>query len=108
MKVETIIDNMIIHAQKVVKYCEEIESPDDFLLNSVIVEACVFNLIQTGELANKLDKSFTEKHPGIPWRELYGPRNRITHDYEGVNFILVWDIIKCDLPGLIDKLKLIK
>ena len=44
----------------------------------------------------------------MPWRELYGIRNRIIHDYEGVNFELVWEIIKEDLPDFIMKLKEIK
>lgn len=36
----------------------------------------------------------------IPWREVYGLRNRIVHDYEGVNLKLVWEIISDDLPEL--------
>ena len=36
----------------------------------------------------------------IPWREVYGLRNRIVHDYEGVNLKLVWEIILDDLPEL--------
>ena len=65
----------------------------------------MFNLSQIGELANKLEDDFTGAHPDMPWRALYGLRNRIVHDYEGVKFRLVWDIIREDLPGLIVKLK---
>ncbi len=36
----------------------------------------------------------------ILWREVYGLRNRIVHDYEGVNLKLVWEIISDDLPEL--------
>lgn len=39
-------------------------------------------------------------HNTIPWREVYGLRNRIVHDYEGVNLKLVWEIISDDLPEL--------
>lgn len=55
-------------------------------------------------MKNKLDEEFEENNPQIPWRQLYGLRNRIVHDYEGVNLKLVWEIIECDLPGLKKKL----
>ena len=41
-------------------------------------------------------KSFSN----IPWKQLYGLRNRIVHDYEGVNLKLVWEIIDNDLEEL--------
>lgn len=51
-----------------------------------------------------MDVSFAEAHPEIPWREMYGLRNRIVHDYEGVNLRLVWEIISGDIPELRDTL----
>lgn len=47
-----------------------------------MVEACVFNLSQIGELVNKLDKEFIESYPEIPWFKMRGLRNRIVHDCE--------------------------
>ena len=44
--------------------------------------------------------SVDDAMPEIPWREMYGLRNRIVHDYEGVNLMLVWEIITEDLPEL--------
>jgi len=105
MKNDVIVDKIIGYAEKIVKNCEKYSVPDDFLSESILVDSCVFNLIQMGELVNNLDKSFTDAHPEILWRELYGLRNRIVHDYEGINFVLVWDVIKLDLPDLIIKLK---
>ena len=76
-----------------------------FSADSKLVEACVFNLSQLGELCKVADDSFTAAHPEIPWREMYGLRNRIVHDYEGVNLKLVWEIIQGDLPELEEALK---
>lgn len=73
--------------------------------NSILVEACVFNLGQIGELANKIDKEFEMQNSSIPWRVLYGLRNKIVHDYEGVNLTLIWDILSSDLSELENKLK---
>ena len=73
---------------------------DAFTADSQLVEACVFNLSQLGELCNVADSDFKDAHLEIPWHEMYGLRNRIVHDYEGVNIQLVWEIIRDDLPGL--------
>ncbi len=80
---------------------------DDFADNILVVDACVFNLSQIGELSNKLDSDFENKYDNIPWRILYGLRNRIVHDYEGVNLALIWDIITDDLPDLRKDLQII-
>ena len=50
---------------------------------------------------------YKKERSSIPWHQLYGLRNRIVHDYEGVNLKLVWQIIRDDLPSLQLKLELI-
>ena len=104
MKNKIVVEKLIKYTSKLLDYTNGIEY-DDFAANSILVEACVFNLSQIGELANKIDKNFELEHTSIPWRILYGLRNKIVHDYEGVNLTLIWDIIKDDLPALHNKLK---
>ena len=99
MKNKIIVEKILKYISKVIDYTKEIEY-DTFITNSILVEACVFNLSQIGELANKIDKEFEENNSMIPWRVLYGLRNKIVHDYEGVNLVLIWDIVKEDLPEL--------
>lgn len=103
MKNKIIIEKILKYISKVIDYTKNSEY-DDFIGNSILVEACVFNLSQIGELANRIDKDFEENHKSIPWRVMYGLRNRIVHDYEGVNFVLIWDIVKDDLPELYEQL----
>lgn len=81
------------------RYCEGYDY-EGFCQNSMLVEACVFNLSQMGELVAKMDDSFKSQYPEVHWRQLYGLRNRIVHDYEGVNLKLVWEIIDEDLPEM--------
>ena len=67
----------------------------------MLVEACVFNLMQIGELAkSSLSDELKAEIVSIPWRQIYGMRNRIVHGYSGVNMKMVWDTIKYDLPLL--------
>jgi len=71
----------------------------------MLVDACVFNISQIGELANTVDADFAAQHSNIPWRVLYGLRNRIVHNYDGVNLLLILQIIKEDFPQLIENLR---
>lgn len=81
------------------------KSYDDFESDTQLAEACVFNLSQIGEYANRFNEDFLEMYSEIPWYQIRGLRNRIVHDYEGVNLSLVWDIIQEDLPDLYTKLE---
>ena len=104
MKNKIIVEKIIKYISKVLDYTKGIEY-DAFISNSILVEACVFNLSQIGELSNKIDKEFEECNSSIPWRVMYGLRNKIVHDYEGVNLVLIWDIVKEDLPELNSQLE---
>lgn len=104
MKNELISQKMLHYAAKVAAYCQGC-TYDSFIEDSKLVEACVFNLSQLGELCRLADPEYMQAHPEIPWRELYGLRNRIVYDYEGVNLSLVWQIISEDLPDLIKELQ---
>jgi len=103
MKNSIITKKIIGYAEKILNYCED-KNYDDFKNNAMLVEACVFNLSQIGELVRHLEDEFIEKNSQIPWAQMRGLRNRIIHDYEGVNLILVWDIIKEDIPKLKEEL----
>ena len=104
MRNNIIIAKMLGYIEKILSYCEGIDY-EGFVSNSLLTEACVFNLSQLGELTTKLDSGFTAKHPDIPWNQMKGLRNKIVHDYEGVNLILVWEIISSDLADLKEQLK---
>ena len=103
MRNEIILQKMHRYAEKLIEYCEGY-TYDTFIADMKTVEACVFNLSQLGELCRLVDASFSQAHPEIAWREMYGLRNRIVHDYEGVNLKLVWQIISEDIPELRDAL----
>jgi len=78
---------------------------DEFIADARTVEACVFNLSQMGELVRLYVEELRELHPGIPWHSMYNLRNRIVHDYQGIDFYMIWDIIRQDLPVLLEKLE---
>lgn len=104
-------DNQVLHKidqhiQSVLKYCADCKDLADFQRDSMRVEACVFNLMQIGELAKtSLSDEMKQQITTIPWKQIYGMRNRIVHGYSGVNMQIVWDTIHDDLPALAKELK---
>ena len=55
-----------------------------------------------GEAANRIDSDFRDKNPEIEWNRIRGFRNRIIHDYFGIDYEIVWEIIDKYLDELID------
>lgn len=94
------------HIEAILQYSVNCRDKSEFLSNSMLVDACVFNLMQIGELAKQqLSDEAKEDLQIIPWKQLYGMRNRIVHGYDGVNLNIVWAAIKNDIPVLNNNLK---
>lgn len=102
-----IIKKMLNYIDKILTYCRNTDY-EKFRNNTLLTDGCVFNLSQLGELAAKIDTDFAENHSEIPWKQMRGLRNKIVHDYEGVNLLLVWEIISDDLPELKEMLQSIE
>lgn len=58
-----------------------------------------------GEAAARVSKPTCAKYPKIPWSEITGVRNRLIHGYDRVDFDILWDILRLDLPELINHLE---
>ena len=74
----------------------------EFSNDAKTIAACVMNLSQIGELAGRLDTDFMEENSKIAWRKIRGMRNRIVHDYEGIQLNIVWDVLNDFLPDFIN------
>ena len=93
------IIKMIENIEKAIKYTEEITF-DEFSKNTMVIDATVFVISQIGELVKNIGKECQLKYPNIKWHILKGIRNRIIHDYEGINLELIWSIVKKDIIQL--------
>ena len=68
------------------------------------IDATVRNFEIIGEAANKLDDEFKIQYDEIDWQRIRGFRNRIVHNYFGIDYQIVWTIIENDLDSLIEQL----
>lgn len=57
-----------------------------------------------GEASLRIDEDFRLENPQIEWRKLRGFRNRIVHDYFGIDYEIVWTILTQDLEELVFQL----
>jgi uncharacterized protein with HEPN domain len=99
-----LVEDIIESGNKVLSYTANI-SFDDFMLDSKTVDAVVRNFEIIGEAANRLPEDFKNNYPDIDWNRIRGFRNRIVHDYFGIDFTIVWQIKETFLPELIAKMK---
>jgi uncharacterized protein with HEPN domain len=58
-----------------------------------------------GEAATNIPEEVRAKYPNVPWREVKGMRNKLVHQYFGINMEVVWQTLQEDLPILIEALK---
>lgn len=72
----------------------------EFKKDHKTVDAVIRNLEIVGEAAGKLPNDFRKKHDHIPWRKMVGLRNRVAHEYFGVDVEILWQTILEDLPPL--------
>lgn len=62
------------------------------------VDAVIRNFEVIGEASKKLPKYFKEKHTEVPWSEMYLLRNKVSHEYFGIDYEIIWDVATNYLP----------
>jgi len=73
-----------------------------FITDSKTTDTVVRNFEIIGEAANHIPEGFKLKHREIKWRQIIDFRNRIIHEYFGVDYQIVWNIKEQFLPDFID------
>jgi len=73
---------------------------DEFLRDKKTVNAVVRSIEVIGEAAKHIPKSIKDKSPDIPWKEIIGMRNKVTHEYFGVDNKIVWNTAAKFFPVL--------
>jgi len=77
---------------------------EDFIKDDKTIDAVIRNFGIIGEAANRLPDEYKGRHDQIDWIQIVGLRNRVIHDYFGVDLEIIWYISKNELEDLKTKL----
>ena len=98
---QLLVEDILDAAQKIQRYVTGL-SFEEFAIDEKTVDAVARNFEIIGEAANRLSEEFKATNPSIDWKRIRGFRNRIVHDYFGIDQSIVWIIIQKYLPELIE------
>lgn len=71
-----------------------------FLEDETLKRAVIRSLEIIGEATKKIPADFKQKYNSITWKNMAGMRDRLIHDYMGVNYTIIWDVVKNKIPKL--------
>ena len=101
MKDNKYITRVIKYINKINKYMLHVDSFEAFIHNEEKVDAVILNLEQIGETVKKLSESYKQNHPEIDWISIAGMRNLIAHEYEEIDYLLIYTIAKNSINELL-------
>jgi uncharacterized protein with HEPN domain len=99
-----LVSDILESAYKILDYTAG-QSFEDFKSDSKTVDAVIRNFEIIGEAANRQPEECKDSFPEINWNRIRGFRNRIVHDYFGIDYSIVRTIKKAFLPLMIAQLK---
>ena len=98
-----LVEDILESCHKIMEYTQGM-SFEEFIADSKTIDAVVRNFEIIGEAANRLPEDFKDLHQDIDWFRIRGFRNRIVHDYFGIDYSIVWQIKETYLSQLITSL----
>ena len=98
------LEDILTSINKIQNYVDDI-SYEAILADEMKLDAIVRNFEIIGEAASKIPAEIRDKYPFVEWRKISDFRNVLAHEYFGINYNIMWDIIKNKLPKLLQDIK---
>lgn len=95
---EVLLTDILDAVNAILEFTSEVNF-EEFIGDRMRRDAVIRNIEVAGEAINQLPKEFKSIHNGVEWHKAVGMRNRLIHEYFGVDYKIVWNTIKSVLPS---------
>ena len=92
------IQDIIDSIEKIEKYSKGLDF-ESFAKDSKTVDAVLRNFSIIGEATRSIPENLRLRYPSVPWNEILGMRNKVVHEYFGVDHEILWKTVQEDLVG---------
>jgi uncharacterized protein with HEPN domain len=102
-RIQDYLEHIAEAIERATSYLQPLKDLAALQQNRQVQDAVVRNIEIIGEAASniqKMDPRFAADHPELPWIEMRGMRNKVIHNYFDVDWEVIWNTIKVDLPRL--------
>jgi uncharacterized protein with HEPN domain len=73
---------------------------EEFVKDKKTVNAVLRSIEIMGEAAKNIPQPIRSKYPGVPWKKMAGTRDKLIHEYSGVDLEIIWNLIKYELVSI--------
>lgn len=91
------LEDIVISMTRILEYTNGY-SVSDFRKDYKTVDAVIRNLMIIGEASRNIPENVKARHPEVPWDEMYLLRNKVSHEYFGIDYEIIWDIVSNYIP----------
>ena len=102
-RVDDYLEHILEAIERATRYLQSLQRIEEFKSSELLQDAVIRNIQIIGEAARQIHElapEFPARHPQIPWEQMRGMRNVVTHEYFFVNLQIVWTTVRSDLPRL--------
>lgn len=92
------VDDIILSMNRIEEYIADYDFIH-FKRDYKTVDAVIRNFEIIGEASKNIPEEIKENYPNVPWQEMYCLRNKIAHEYHGIDYTIIWDIATNYLPN---------
>lgn len=101
---EASLIDIVVYSRRALSYLEDV-SAEEFALDIRVQDQVIRCLTVIGEAARQTPDAARSAHPQVPWIQMVGMRNRLAHEYDGIDSDTVWVTVQRDLPMILAELE---